>query len=81
MIQSWKARLTTPKQPFFIFVSFFWPRPGKGLNPKALYLRPLPLSRKKEQEDEDEDEDEAKKEEKDGKKEGRRKEGRKEGNG
>ena len=45
MIQCRKARLTTPKQPFFIFLSFFWPSQGKGLNPKALYLRPLPFSR------------------------------------
>ena len=40
-----KSSSDDPKQPFFIFFWFFWPRPGKGLNPKALYLRPLPFSR------------------------------------
>ena len=40
-----KSSSDDPKTAIFHFLSFFWPRPGKGLNPKALYLRPLPFSR------------------------------------
>ena len=48
MIQGSKAQRTTPKQPFFIFLTFFGPSREKGLIPKALPFRPLPFSRKKE---------------------------------
>ena len=41
-----KSSSDDPKTAIFLyFLSFSWPRPGKGINPKALYLRPLPFSR------------------------------------